>query len=169
MASTATERAAEANKAAKAKVQDQSCPTCPKKKCDAEFPKDENTKKVALTIYAEATADPNDITAVGSVIHNRVGKPSPFGVPKDASEVVSQPKQFSGYNSPKYKRGENKDNLNAAECKNLKDAIETAEKLKKDGVPAEYKKYNFFHAAKNAPAGGTPIGGNHFYTKWWGK
>jgi hypothetical protein len=163
MGKTATARAADANAAAKATVRGGVCPTCPK--CDAQLPEDEETKKVALTIFSESTPNADEMTAVGSVMHNRVGHPG-FRRAKDVSSVLAQPQQFDGYQSDKYKRAERGD-LAPGDCKHLKEAIATAEKLKQNGVPAEYKKYTFFHSAQGAPPGGTQVGGSHFYTKFW--
>lgn len=170
---SATTRAADANEAAKAAVGDQTCPTCPKKRCDAKLPEDEETKKVALTIFAESTPhNTEEMTAIGSTMHNRVGH-SGFGKPKNVSAVLNQQYtgrngqkyyQYNGYQNPKYKRGESGD-LEPGDCEALKRAIGVAEKLKKEGVPAQYKSFHSFKTPNlvSNTSNGTTIGGHFFY------
>jgi spore germination cell wall hydrolase CwlJ-like protein len=175
MSNTATGRAAKANAAAKAKVKDRKCPNCPKKKpkkkCDAQLPKDETTKKVALTIYGESSPfDTDEMTAIGSTIHNRVGH-SGFDKPKDIDAVLNQryPKnpaifQYNAYRGSRYRKGEDSSNLNEEECQVLKNAIAVAEKLKNEGVPAEFKNIHSFKGKSSVIDKSKGfIKGNHFF------
>jgi hypothetical protein len=155
---SASKRARDANKSAKNKVAEKKCEDCEKKKkCDAKLPDDETTRKVALTIFAEAgaTSTSAEFEAIASVMHNRVGQRD-FGNAKDLDGVLSKTYydrragarkyEFHGYQNPRYKAGERGD-LDPGDCEALKKAIAAAESVAKNGVPADYKGYTFFAAA----------------------
>jgi hypothetical protein len=171
-------RAAQANANARAKVDEETCIECgKKKKCDAKLPEDETTRKVALTTFAEAggSSSQAEFTAVASVMHNRVGK-SGFGGAKSVDGVLektyydkragARKYEFHGYQNPRYKKGESGD-LEPGDCEALKRAIAAAEDIQKNGVPAAYKDYTFFAAANAVKdkSSGTVIGKTIFGTK----
>jgi hypothetical protein len=176
MANNTVDRAASVNDAAKSEVDGQKCTTCPRKKCDAELPKDETTKKVALTIFAESTPhNTEEMTAIGSTMHNRVGH-SGYRRAKDVDAVLNQTYkgrngktyyQYNGYQSDKYKRGEQGD-LEPGDCEALKRAIKAAEDLKNNGVPAKYNTLTSFRTPNLVSAAdkatGTQIGGHYFFS-----
>lgn len=173
MGNSTVERAASVNDAAKVKAKEQTCPTCPKKKCDAQLPKDETTKKVALTIFAESTPHNTDeMSAIGSTMHNRVGHPG-YRKAADVDAVLDQTYkgkngvkyyQYNGYQNDKYKRGE-KGELEPGDCEALKRAIKEAENLKQNGVPAKYKGLTSFRTPNLVAdkSTGTEIGGHIFF------
>ncbi len=175
---SASKRARASNKTAKKKVAAKKCEDCEKKKkCDAKLPEDPTTRKVALTIFAEAGASSSsaEFEAVASVMHNRVGKRD-FGNAQDLDGVLSKTYydrrsgtrkyEFHGYQNPRYKAGESGD-LEPGDCEALKKAIAAAESVAKNGVPAAYKDYTFFAAANavSDQSRGTVIGKTIFGSK----
>jgi hypothetical protein len=171
-----TPRAKAAAHRGKKAAKDKVCKDCGEKQCDAEQPKDNATKRVAATVFAEASASgpQSEFDATAAVIHNRVGNKG-FGNPSSTDGVldhtyvgrdgVRRP-EFNAVGDPKYNRAMN-GNINAADCPSYKKAIAAANKLRDEGVPADYKDYLFSGAANGVknPGDGTQVGGSVFGPK----
>ncbi len=100
------------------------CPPDPKKKCDAVFPSDPTTAKLAQLVYAEGNGSSSGDLAVASVVVNdaNYGNPGEFG--KTIIEVIY--KKFVAPGGTKFNRVSNSDkvgNLDAAECQSYKNAL----------------------------------------------
>jgi RHS repeat-associated protein len=98
------------------------CP--PKKKgCDAAFPSDPTTAKLAQLVYAEGNGSATGDLAVASVVVNdaNYGNPGEFG--SGILGVIN--KKFNGTNDPKFNSVSNANkvaSLNAASCRSYKNA-----------------------------------------------
>jgi RHS repeat-associated protein len=99
------------------------CPD-PKKKCDAVFPSDPTTVKLAQLVYGEGNGSPSGDLAVASVVINdaNYGNPGEFG--KGIIEVIYN--KFDAPKYPKFKRVSSADkvgNLDPADCQSYKNAL----------------------------------------------
>jgi RHS repeat-associated protein len=99
------------------------CPPDPKKKCDAIFPSDPTTAKLAQLVYGEGNGSPSGDLAVASVVVNdaNYGNPSEFGM--GIIGVIY--KKFVAPGGKKFNRVSTADKvgtLDPADCQSYKNA-----------------------------------------------
>jgi hypothetical protein len=98
--------------------------------CDAVLPASP-VKEVALTCFAEATCNcyegDQEKRAITDSIYNRVSADRSYWGGNTVLGVLSQSKQFLGYDNSRYHMGEKTQSLNVNECEQLKQCIAAAQ------------------------------------------